>query len=193
VIQKKQSRPREDLLVKTYSLTHLSDEILLRNAPEVHARERSDAALGLAHIAEIDSRKLYRQAGYPSIHSYCVNELLLSPQVAFKRIQAARAARRFPAIFMALAMGRLHLSAIVTLAGSLTDETVDDLLNAAENKTKFELERLLAERKLGSDAFQQVALAANPDAELSLGSLGRPSQRRRWVGRRMVGPNYPQG
>jgi hypothetical protein len=69
--------------------------------PEVHARERSNASIGLAHIAEIDSRKLYRQAGHPSIHSYCVNELLLSPQAAFKRIQAARAGRRFPAIFVA--------------------------------------------------------------------------------------------
>jgi hypothetical protein len=135
--------------VKTFSLSHLSDQALLRNAPEAHAQERSNAAIGLAHIAEIDSRKLYRQAGHPSIHSYCVNELLLSPQAAFKRIQAARAARRFPAIFVALAEGRLHLSAIVTLAGSLTDETVNDLLRAAENKTKFELERLLAGTEAG--------------------------------------------
>ena len=55
-------------------------------------------------------------AGYPSMHAYCVHELRMSEDVASKRIHAARAARNFPAIFAAVADGRLHLSGVCLLA-----------------------------------------------------------------------------
>jgi len=45
------------------------------------------------------------------MYAYCVGRLRLSDQSAFKRIRVARAAREFPAIFPALADGRLNLSA----------------------------------------------------------------------------------
>src|SRR5437762_10825895 len=70
----------------------------------------------LAHIAEVDARKLYVAAGYASMYRYCVGRLKMSEDVARKRIQAARAARQFPAIFAAVADGRLHLTAVVKLA-----------------------------------------------------------------------------
>jgi hypothetical protein len=70
----------------------------------------------------------------------------MSEDVAYKRICAARAARRFPAIFDALADGRLHVSAVVMLAPHLTPGMADDLLAAAAHKSKAAIERLLAER-----------------------------------------------
>ena len=68
-----------------------------------------------------------------------------NPEVQ-EHIEAARAARQFPAIFDAVAEGRLELSAVIRLAPHLTPETADDLLAAAARKTEFELEQLLAER-----------------------------------------------
>ncbi|MEO5618662.1 MAG: hypothetical protein ABIS67_12920, partial [Candidatus Eisenbacteria bacterium] len=78
--------------------------------------------------------------------AYCVGELRLSEDSAFKRIRVARKARQFPAIFEAIADGRLHLGAVVLLAPYLTGETADELLGAAAHKTKSEIEQLLAER-----------------------------------------------
>src|SRR5437867_10744908 len=95
-----------------YSLTHLSDPDLSQSLKAVIANDRSSTAVVLAHIAEFDARKLYVPAAYPSMFRYCVHELHLSEDAAYKRIQAARAARRFLVIFEAVADGRLHLTAV---------------------------------------------------------------------------------
>jgi 5-methylcytosine-specific restriction endonuclease McrA len=119
---------------------------LLRNLIANRGRENAATADLLADLAEVDARKLYLPAGYPSMHAYCVQELGFCEQAAFKRINAARAAREFPAIFPAVADGRLHLSAVVLLAAHLTPDNAEELLPAAARKSKAEIERLLAER-----------------------------------------------
>ena len=150
--------------MKRYSLTHLSDDVLLRDLAAVVARERNATADVLAHIAEVDARKLYLPAAYPSMFAYCVGELRLSEDAAFRRITAARAARRFPAIFEALAEGRLHLAGVNLLAPRLTDDTVAELLSAAAGRTKAQIEKLLAERFPQSDvlAWVEAIPAASP-------------------------------
>ena len=111
-----------------YALAHLSDNVLVRDLAALVARDRATTAELLAHIGEVDARQLDRPAAYPSMFAYCVGELRLSEDAAFKRIQAARAARRFPALFAALADGRLPLSGLVLLAPHLTEDTADELL-----------------------------------------------------------------
>lgn len=133
-------------MTSRYSLVHLSDEVLRRDFHGHVARERDDTAIVLAHIAEFDVRKLYLPGGYPSMHQYCVHELHFSEDAAYKRIHAARTARRFPAIFEALAGGKLHLSAVVLLAPYLTTHTARELIAAATHRTKSEIEKQLAER-----------------------------------------------
>src|SRR5512134_3619243 len=103
-----------------YRLSHLSDGVLLRDLAVHVAQSRANIAIVMAHVAEVDARRLYRPAGHPSMFSYAVHELRLSEDAALKRIQAARAARQFPAIFDAVADGRLHLSAVTLLAPHLT-------------------------------------------------------------------------
>ncbi|MEO5618344.1 MAG: hypothetical protein ABIS67_11270, partial [Candidatus Eisenbacteria bacterium] len=95
--------------MKSYSLSHLSNQVLLRSLAALVAQNRATTADLLAHIAEVDARKLYLPAAYPSMFAYCVGELRLSEDSAFKRIRVARKARQFPAIFEAIADGRLHL------------------------------------------------------------------------------------
>ncbi len=132
--------------MKCYSLSHLSDHVLLHDLAALVAQDRTTTAALLAHLAEVDARKLYLPAAYPSMYAWCVGELKLSEDAAAKRIQAARVARRFPAIFPILADGRLHLSAVVLLAPHLSPDTADELLAAAASRSKPELERLIAER-----------------------------------------------
>ncbi len=129
-----------------YCLLHLGDRELLRDLAALVARDRTTTATLLAHIAEVDERRLYLPAAHPSMYSYCVHELRLSEDAAFKRIRAARAARQFPAIFVALAEGRLHLSGLALLASYLTPENAGELLAVAGHKTRSEIELLLAQR-----------------------------------------------
>ncbi len=129
--------------MRDYSLTHLSDAVLLRDLAALIAHDRVTTAAVLAHVAEVDARRLYAPAGYPSMHAYCVGELCLSEDAASKRIQAARAARQFPALLVALAEGRLHLTAVCLLAPHLTPENVEGLVEAATHRRKAEIEELL--------------------------------------------------
>jgi hypothetical protein len=78
--------------------------------------------------------------------AYCVRELGLSEDAAAKRIHAARVARRFTMLLVALAGGRLSLSAVVLLAPHLTPENAEELIGTAAHKTRAEIEVLLAQR-----------------------------------------------
>ena len=129
-----------------HEIDRLADHAVLPGLASVVARDRTNTAEMLAFIAVASDRKLYLPEGYPSMFAYCVGELRFSEDETFKRTQAARAARRFPAIFPALTEGRLHLTAVGLLAPHLTAENATELLAAATNKTRSQIECLLAER-----------------------------------------------
>ena len=134
-----------------YSLSHLAADELLRDLTALVARDRATTAELLAHLAELDSRKLYVPAGFPTMFAYCVGKLGFSEDVAFKRIRAARVARRYPAVLDVVADGSLHLAAIVMLSPHLltpgvASGTAEELLAAAKHKSKRQVEELLAAR-----------------------------------------------
>jgi hypothetical protein len=164
--------------MRAYSLSHLSDPELLRGLTAAVAQDRTATASLLAHIAEVDARRLYLPAGYPSMYAYCIQELRISEDAASKRIQAARVARKVPAIFEAVAGGRLHLSAVVLLAPYLTRENADGLLAEAAHQTKAEIEELLARHFPRSEALGlMVALpasSAQPEEPLAPGRVAAP-------------------
>ena len=158
-----------------YSLTHVPDPTLLRGLRTLVAQDRATTALLIAHLAEVDDRRLYAAAGHPSLFAYCVHELGLSEDAAYKRIQATRSARRFPAIFPALADGRLHLSGVGLLAPYLTERNAAALLAAAAGKTKAEIELLLAERFPRPELLawvQPLAPAVGLSGQLAPGQVG---------------------
>ena len=109
-----------------YTLTHLSDQSLLRDLKTLVSQDRATTALLIAHLGEVDARRLYAPAGYPSMFEYCVGELRFSEQTTFKRIRVARVAREHPVVYGMLADGRLNLSAIVMLAGYLHPENAEE-------------------------------------------------------------------
>jgi hypothetical protein len=146
----------------TYSLAHLSDSSLLDGLTSLVRADRNTTAALLAHIAEVDARKLYLPAACSSMHGYCVRVLRLSEDAAYRRITAARAARRFPVIFEAVADGRLHLTAVVMLAAHLADDTAGELLAAAAHKSRAEIELLLARRFPRPDLPDLIQPAAPP-------------------------------
>src|ERR1043166_8516458 len=155
-----------------YSLSHVSNAALLRDLATSVKQDRATTATMLAQIAEVDERQLYRAAAYESMYLYCLHELHMSEDVAYMRIRAARAARKFPAIFPAVADGRLHLTAVVLLAPHLTTGTADALLAEASHKPKPKSGLLLARH------FPKPDLPTEQELDLGLGLVRGLGQER---------------
>ncbi len=130
--------------MKNWSLKHLEDHALLCALTGLVTRDRATTAAVLAHIVETEERRLYLHEACSSMFDYCKRVLHMSEGTTYKRIQAARTARRFPAIFDAVADGRLHLSAVVVLAPHLKLSNAEALLAAAAHKTRAEVEAMVA-------------------------------------------------
>ena len=127
------------------ALTTIPDDELLHRLAELLRDSRSTEADLVAHIGEVDRRRLYARSASPSMFRYCIHVLHLSEAEAYLRIVAARAARKHPVLLAMLADGRLHLSGIAKLAPHLTRENRDALLGRATHRSKRQIEELIAE------------------------------------------------
>ncbi len=163
----------------SYCCDHLDDAVVERELAELVTQDCETTARLLSRLAVFDQRQLCRPAAYPSTFKYCVGKLGMSDDSAYKRIRAARAARKYPAIFAALADRRLTLTAVVLLSSHLEPRTADDLLAAAMHKTNDEIGVLLAER------FQK------PDLPAMVTELASPASAQ--LAARPVQPDMPRG
>ena len=109
----------------------------------------------VAHLAEVEARRLHWLAGYSSLYDYCRRRLGLSEYEAFLRIAAARVARQYPVVFGMLGRRELHLTAICEVREFLTAENHRELLAAVCGKTKMQIREVLAQR------FPQADVAAS--------------------------------
>ena len=128
-----------------HELKSISDDELLRRLSDLLRQSRRAEADLVAHIGEVDQRRLYAREASPSMFAYCMEVLHLSEAEAYLRIAAARASRERPMLLTMLADGRLHLTAIAMLAPHLTAENTQALLKRAAHKSKREVEELVAE------------------------------------------------
>ena len=126
-------------------LQSIPDGELLRRLAELTGQSRRAEADIVAHIAEVEERRLYARAASPSMFVYCMTVLHLSEAEAYLRIAAARASREHPMILAMLSDGRLHLTAIAELRRHLTLENRDGLLARATHRSKRQIEELIAE------------------------------------------------
>jgi hypothetical protein len=126
--------------------TLLSDAELITGLTRIAGRERESTAQLVAHLAELDARKLYLGAGFSSLFAYCCEVLRLSEHETYNRIEAARVARRFPIVLEALAEGALNLTTVRLLAPHLDDQNHRELLAAAAHRTKRDVEEQIAVR-----------------------------------------------
>ena len=124
--------------------SHLSDDVLVAQVKSLARCEREATASLLAYLGELDARRLYLGAGFSSLFTYCCDVLHLSEPAAYNRIEAARAARRFPVILGMLGEGALSLATVRLLSSHLTAENHQELLAAAMGKSKRQVEELLA-------------------------------------------------
>ncbi len=131
---------------ESWDLKHVSDNELLRGLHSIRAAERGAIAQVVAHLAEVEERRLHLRAGSPSMFDYCLRRLGMSESEAFRRVTAARLAQRYPIILEMLAEGDIHLCALGTLRDYLSKENHRELLNEASRKTRKQVEELVAKR-----------------------------------------------
>ena len=129
-----------------FATSHFSHDALIHDLESIDGRDRMTTAVLLSRVAEVEERRLFLREGYASMQAYCVARLHWCEGTASRRIYAAHAARRFPLLYVAIADGRLHLTAVLMLAKYMTSGNVDDLVAAATHKSKAAIERLIAER-----------------------------------------------
>lgn len=161
-------------MTQTTSFSTLTDPDLIAEVKRLARAERSATAALVASLAEMDARRLYLSEGCSSLFTYCTRVLHLSEHAAYARIEAARAARRFPVVLEVLERGELTLSNLCLLRPHLTDDNLAGLLDAARDASKRDVERLVA------------ALAPQPDAPARIRKLPAPLERAAAAGARAI-------
>ncbi len=155
----------------------LSDDQLLEQVRRLAAAERHATAQLIAHLAEVDDRRLYLGQGYSSMFTYCTQALHLSEHAAYHRIEAARLARRCPDVLTFVQDGRVTLTAACLLAPVLTADNAAVLLTRATHKTKREVELILAELSPKPDVVATLRKlpAASVPAAVTPAPVAEPS------------------
>lgn len=125
-------------------ISRLSDQQLLAQVKLLAEREREVTSVLISHLAVFDERRLYLEEGCSSTFTYCVEVLHLSEPAAYKRIEVARAARKYPVILELLSDGSVNLTTVLLLAPHLTPANHIGLLAAARHQRKRKVEELVA-------------------------------------------------
>jgi hypothetical protein len=147
----------------------LSDRELTRCVADCAARERQSLAGLLGFLAEFDARDLHVPAGFDALYKYLMHHFGWSASSAYKRIQAARACRRFPELLPAIAAGDLNLSAVCALAPVLTAENLSRVLFEAARLPREELKVYVDDLRAEQAPEPSPARPATP-FQLTLGA-----------------------
>jgi 5-methylcytosine-specific restriction endonuclease McrA len=139
-----------------WELGGVSDEQLRGGLAALLASGYRTEARIVAHIAEVEERRLHSRDGSSSLFEYCVKRLGLSESEAFHRLTAARIARQFSGVFGMIERREIHLSAVCLLRDYLTPENHQELLTEASHKTKFQVLELLARRFPRPDVVSRI-------------------------------------
>ena len=147
----------------TYTLVSLPDHVVKQRVDAHAIQQRTDAPLFIAELAEFDARKLWAPAAYHSTHDYCVRKHRLDHYLTCRWISIARLGQRYPAIFPALADGRLSQTTILLLKPYLISHTAPGLIQEALGKSKRQVEKLLAAKFPQPDAPTSIQSWMPPD------------------------------
>ncbi len=127
----------------SFCLDRLSNDALLASTRRLVGQSNQALAALLAHLAEVEARGIHRVRACASLYRYCVYELRMSEDAAFRRAKAARLCRQFPALYDCVAAGELHLTGLLMLGPHLTEENHVEVLARAKHRTKREIAKLV--------------------------------------------------
>jgi hypothetical protein len=128
------------------TLATLSDDALLHALHVIVGTHRRVTAELVLHLGEVDARRLHVEKGFSSLFAYCVERLQFSEDEACRRIEAARLARRFPAICLLLGAGAVSLTVIGLLKPYLAGDNHRELLAGVSGSSVRQAREWLAAR-----------------------------------------------
>ncbi|HEY8231881.1 MAG TPA: hypothetical protein VIJ10_04390 [Vicinamibacteria bacterium] len=137
-------------------LKSVRDEDLLHQLFQLVMQSRGVEAEVVAHVAEVERRRLYAREACSSMFEYCRRILRLRENEAYLRITVARAARENPVLLEMLRDGRLHLSGIARLAPHLTRQNSEAVLKRACGMSHREIRELVSELEPKPDVAPSV-------------------------------------
>ena len=126
-------------------LEALSNTQLLASVRRLTARSNVTLADLLAHLGEVEARGIHRERSCASLYTYCIYELRMSEDAAYRRAKAARLLRDYPDVYEAVAKGQIHLTGLLLIGPYLGTERHREVLERARHRTKREILRLIAE------------------------------------------------
>ncbi len=127
-------------------MAHLSDDEVLANLGSVIGSRRRITAQLVAYLGEVEARRLELREACSSMYEFCCRKLKLSEGSAHRHLAAARIARSYPMVLDLLREGRIHVTALSMLQTYLSVENHAELLAAACDKSKAEVELLIRSR-----------------------------------------------
>ena len=144
--RRRKPRVMQKAMRDRYRLSGLENDELLAALSALVQREHELLSDFLAHLAELDERRLYLDLGFSSLFAFCTDALGLSRSSAGRRIAAARVCRRFPEAFGRAARGELELSVLCELSRYLNPENATKLFDSCSGKSYELVLELLAAR-----------------------------------------------
>jgi hypothetical protein len=133
---------------------NLSDDELIAKLRGHVVEERRVVTVILEYLREVDRRRLYADAGYPSLWDFCIRELGYSEGAASRRINSMRLLRDLPELKKDIEEGKHSLSSLAQAHKffrteekhhnlKMSDEKKKEVLQKLENKTSLECEKEL--------------------------------------------------
>src|SRR6478672_8871129 len=121
-------------------LTDVTDDELVSRLSALCLEGHALTARMVVHLIEVEERRLHLRAACTSMFDFCQRRLGMSEGAAFRRINAARLVKRFPALLARIERGELHLSTLVLLRPHLTESNVEELAAEVVGKTQRQVE-----------------------------------------------------
>ncbi|GEM_PF-772574 len=124
-------------------LKNISDTELLSKTKNLVLKERELIGDIIAHLAEIETRKLYCDQKYHSLYDYCTEELGYTNDQAYRRISAMKLSKQLPQVKEKLENGSISLSSANMFSTLIKDAKMEKseqvkVLNLIEGKSKSE-------------------------------------------------------
>ena len=128
-------------------ISELTDDELWSRTKALACAERVSTYALIVHLAELDRRRLAEKKTQLSLFEFCVHQLHLSEEAAYRRIRAARAIRKFPPLSFLLRDGKITVETTALLNPFLDGPDAAALVKSCVGLRKWQVQALLAGRR----------------------------------------------
>jgi hypothetical protein len=144
---------QSNLISKIETMTNFE---VTESIDRVFKTERNSQANFILLLCEISERKLHIAMGYSSLMVYCVQHFQLTEFSAYRRMQIARVAKKFPALVEAIRGQKVSLTTAAMIAPKLKENSVAEQIGECSGKSKEQVKRILAVWEPKADVKESV-------------------------------------